>query len=479
MSIKIYNTLTKSKEQFVPVNPGVVGIYGCGVTPYKPSHLGHAMQGVIFDVIRRYFEYKGYKTTYVRNYTDIDDKIVNKARELGIQPLEHSKRIIEQCDKDFEALRVKRADFEPKVSETIPEIINTIEILIEKEYAYVTNLGNVYYSVRKFKDYGKISHQNIEDLQHGVRKDVEEDKKDPLDFVLWKSGEEGFKFWDSPWGHGRPGWHIECSSMSVKYLGKHFDIHGGGGDLIFPHHENEIAQSMIANDGHFANYWIHNGLLMVGKDKMSKSLNNDVSIGDWLKIYHPDVIRYMILTNHYRSHVQFVPERYTEASKKVYEVYTAMDLLVNLRGVSHDQSMLSELLHNFESNMDNDFNTVPVIASILDLSSKIPVLVTGTSEQKSQAVTIGKFISTVGQVIGLFDLEAEKVLADIKALELQKRGIKQENITDLLRFREVARNAKDYSKSDEYRKQLLQMGIKVQDEQGKTSWDIDFGGQEK
>jgi len=479
MSIKIYNTLTKKKEIFEPVKPGFVGIYGCGVTPYKPSHLGHAMQGVIFDVIRRYFEYRGYETTYVRNYTDIDDKIVAKAKELGIHPLEHSKKIIEQCDRDFDALRVKRANFEPKVSETIPEIIKTIEILIEKNYAYVTNMGNVYYSVRKFQNYGKLSHQNIEDLQHGVRKNVEEDKQDPLDFALWKSGEEGFKFWDSPWGHGRPGWHIECSAMSVKYLGEHFDIHGGGGDLIFPHHENEIAQSMIANDGHFANYWIHNGLLMVGKDKMSKSLNNDISIGDWLKLYHPDVIRYMFLTNHYRSHVQFVPERYAEASKKVYEVYTAMDSLTNLSGIAPDQGMLANLLHSFEDAMDNDFNTVPVIASILELSSKIPALVVGTSEQKAQAVTIGKFISTVGQVIGLFDLDTKKVLADIKESELQKRGIKQEYIANLLRLRETAREEKDYSKSDEYRKQLLQMGIKVQDEQGKTSWDIDFGGQVK
>jgi cysteinyl-tRNA synthetase len=460
--MKIYNTLTKIKEEFIPVTPSEVKMYGCGVTPYKPSHLGHAMQGVIFDVIRRYFEYKGYKTTYVRNYTDIDDKIVAKAKELGIHPLEHSKNVMKQCDEDFDKLRVRKADYEPKVSDHIPEIIETIKILVDKGYAYVTSTGNVYYVVRQFADYGKLSHQKIEDLQHGTRKIVEEDKKDPLDFALWKSGEGGFKFWDSPWGNGRPGWHIECSAMSVKYLGKHFDIHGGGGDLIFPHHENEIAQSVIANDSPFANYWIHNGLLMVGKDKMSKSLNNDVSIGDWLELYHPDVIRYIIL------------ERYTEANKKVYEVYKSLSQANNINDAVVDQRMLATLMKDFEEAMDNDFNTVTVVANILALSSRIDTLITGSAVQKTEAKTIGYYIVTIGKILGLFDLEPNDVLAEMKTLELKKRNLTEDTIKNTIRLRTEARKTKDYTKSDEYRIQLQNLGVKIQDIQGVTIWDVDF-----
>lgn len=299
--LKIYNSLTQKKETFIPVKEGKVGIYGCGVTPYKPSHLGHAMQGIIFDVIRRYLEYKGYQVTYIRNYTDIEDRIIERAKEAKMETLAYSQMIMDQCDKDFDMLRVRRADYTPKVTEFIDEIIRGVQRLIDLGYAYSTEKGNVYYSIAKFPDYGKLSKQKLSNMRNGVRKDIEPDKKDVMDFALWKASKEGEIFWESPWGKGRPGWHIECSIMSTHYLGDHFDIYGGGSDLLFPHHENEIAQSEAMHSGHFVNYWIHNGLLMVGDKKMSKSLNNDVSIQDWLNKYHPEIIRYLILTNHYKS----------------------------------------------------------------------------------------------------------------------------------------------------------------------------------
>ncbi len=252
--LKIYNTLTREKELFKPIKPGVVGIYACGTTPYKSPHLGHAMQAILFDIIRRYLEYKGFKVTYVRNYTDVDDKIINEANKLGIDPLKLSSKIIKESDEAFELLRIRRADYEPKVSEHIENIIAMAQLLIEKGFAYQTKDGNVYFRVKKFKPYGKLSNQKTDNLRHGTRKDIETDKEDVLDFALWKNSKPNEIFWESPWGKGRPGWHIECSVMSLEKLGKHFDIHGGGADLMFPHHENEIAQSEAAHDGVFANY---------------------------------------------------------------------------------------------------------------------------------------------------------------------------------------------------------------------------------
>ena len=451
-------------------------MYGCGVTPYKPSHLGHAMQAVIFDIIRRYFEYKGNKVIYVRNYTDIDDKIIDSAKEIGVLPLEHSENIIKRCDIDFNALRVRKADYEPKVSETISEVISFIQDLIGKGFAYITDKGNVYYDVKKFPGYGKLSNQNINELRHGTRKEVEEDKKDAIDFALWKtSKDEGFS-WDSPWGKGRPGWHIECSAMSKKFLGQHFDIHGGGGDLVFPHHENEIAQSEAANNGEFANYWIHNGLLMVGKDKMSKSLKNDVSIEEWLKVYHPEVIRYLIITNHYRSHVQFVPERYADANQKVFQVYKVLGKTDEvLNGATEiDSSEFNELIQEFEQSMDNDFNTVQVVAQIHQIIRAVNTILESKEIDKRKLNTYVTFIRKVGEVLGLFDLKPSEILEQIRAIELGKRKIDNSTIIDLVEKRNSFKKSGDYEKADKVRNQLKLLGVTVNDSKTGTTWDIDL-----
>jgi cysteinyl-tRNA synthetase len=468
--IRLYNTYTRSKEEFTPVFPGEVRIYGCGVTPYKPAHLGHAMQAVIFDVIRRFFEYKGYKTTYVRNYTDIDDKIIDVANELEISPLAHSKNIMRQSDEVFDKLRIRRADVEPKVSETIPDIIKLIQELIDKGYGYVTPEGNVYYSVRKFKNYGKLSNQNLDDLMHGTRKEVEPDKKDPLDFALWKKSRNDEIFWESPWGKGRPGWHIECSAMSSKFLGDQFDIHGGGEDLVFPHHENEIAQSEAAHDGKFANYWMHNGLLMVGNEKMSKSLGNDISIKTWLENYHEETIRYLILTNHYRSHVQFVPERYAEANEKVYTSYKTLQKAQELtEHLAADPKLLHGLMDEFDEYMSNDFNTVLVTAMLNRLIKEL-----STQTNLTRTKTYVEAINNIGKIIGLFDLNPALVLKEMNEIELKKRNLDVAAIDQKIAERKALRAEGKYQEADAVRKELLSQGIKVQDTELGTEWEFDF-----
>jgi len=495
--LKIYNTLTQKKEEFIPIRKGKVGIYGCGVTPYKPSHLGHAMQGIIFDIMRRYLEYKGYDVTYVRNYTDIEDRIIERAKEANMQALDYSQMIIDQCDKDFDALRVRRADYTPKVSEFIPEIIKAIGLLIKKGYAYETNKGNVYYSIAKFPEYGKLSKRKLDEMRVGVRKKVESDKQNAMDFALWKTSKEGEISWDSPWGKGRPGWHIECSVMSSYHLGKHFDIHGGGGDLLFPHHENEIAQSEALNDGKFVNYWVHNGLLMVGNKKMSKSLNNDVSIQDWLKRYHPEIIRYLILTNHYRSHVQFVPERYVEATKKVYQTYKTIKAMHEYLGYvlsefdgdkwiqldefyekNIDEVLYRGLINEFERSMDNDFNTVQVIAKFHEIVGKINTLVLKESEENKLTVaTYHKYFDVVSKVMGIFDLEPEIVLKEIEDLHLLNNadGLERKTITMMLVMLNEARKKKDYKTADTIRSTLGEKGIAViYNDQGGSRWELAF-----
>ncbi|MEK7642732.1 MAG: cysteine--tRNA ligase [Patescibacteria group bacterium] len=483
--MKIYNTLRREKEEFVPIKEGEVSIYACGVTPYKPSHLGHAMQAVIFDIMRRYFEYKGYKVTYVRNYTDIDDKIINAAKEIGVLPLEHSRNIMEQSNLEFDELRIRRADHEPKVSETIGDIISFIEELLEKGMAYTTEKGNVYFDVKKFQDYGKLSNQKIEELRHGTRKEVEEDKKDAVDFALWKSSlDEGFS-WDSPWGKGRPGWHIECSAMSRKFLGQNFDIHGGGGDLVFPHHENEIAQSEAVTNGKFANYWIHNGLLMVGNDKMSKSLGNDMSIEEWLRNYHEETIRYLIVTNHYRSHVQFAKERYGEANNKVFGTYKTLERALEAlkgRGESDAKEIATEidgeeyenLIKEFEESMDNDFNTVLVVAQIHEVATKINTILDSETPNLAKLEAYVKFIREVGKVLGLFDLEPSKVLAQMRDLELKKKNIDKQKIISLVAERDRYKTEGNYGEADKVRNELLSSGISLSDTKSGTLWDVDI-----
>ncbi len=473
--MKIYNTLTKKLETFTPIKEDSVSLYACGVTPYKPPHLGHALQGVFFDVFRRYFEYKGYDVTYVRNYTDIDDKIIREAQTCGLDPLELSEKMILEADTAFGALRIQKANFEPKVSEHIDGIISFIQDLLNKEYAYITDKGNIYYKVRKFTEYGKLSNQNVDQMEHGVRKDVETDKEDPLDFALWKSANDKEEiYWTSPWGNGRPGWHIECSVMSSHYLGDHFDIHGGGLDLVFPHHENEIAQSEAVHAGKFANYWMHNGLLMVGTDKMSKSLGNDISLSIWLEHYHPEVIRYLFLSNHYRSNVQFDEKRYIDANKNVYSFYKTLERLEEALDTDYpvDEKLKASYISQFEGSMDQDFNTVEVIALLHNISKEINKEISTSS--KDNLSTYRNVIQIIGNVIGLFDLNPIGTLREITTLELKKRNLKEAQIEDLIKKRDLFRKKKEYKEADKCTEELNLLGIKLIDSLEGTTWEFSF-----
>ncbi len=483
--MKIYSSLTRRKEEFTPVHKGKVGMYACGVTPYKPSHLGHAMQGIVFDVIRRYFEYKGYDVTYVRNYTDIEDRIVERAKAEGIDPLTYSQRVIDQCTADFKALRVKEETHTTKVSDFIPQIIEAVQKLIEKGNAYATQKGNVYFSVATFPAYGKLSGRKTEEQRVAVRKDLEEDKRAVVDFALWKSSPVDEFGWDSPWGQGRPGWHIECSVMSMHYIGETLDIHGGGADLIFPHHENEIAQSESLTGHTLANFWVHNGLLMVGGEKMSKSLHNDIEIRDWLKKYHTEVIRYLFLTNHYRSHVQFVPQRYVDATKTVYQVYKTLaraDEALKASQESFNKVSFAEMIQRFEAVMDDDFNTVPVIAFILQAVKEINgELDKGTTNDHGSSVTDMnvRFIRHVGNVIGLFDLDASTVIKEIEDMYLQNAGLSRTEIDSIVSQRSEVRKREDFILADSIRDELLKKGISVVDGIEVTTWELSFNSFEE
>ena len=321
--MKIYNTLTGKKEEFIPLVPGKAGIYACGVTVYDRCHIGHARSAIVFDVIRRYLKYKGLNVTYVRNFTDIDDKIINRSNQEGIPWDAVAGKYTDEYYRDMDMLGVGRADIEPKATEYIPEMIDIVQGLIGKGYAYESD-GSVYFAVDEFQGYGKLSKRDMEEMMAGARVEVDERKKNPLDFALWKKSKEGEPFWESPWGRGRPGWHIECSAMSVKHLGESFDIHGGGADLLFPHHENEIAQSEAFTGKPFAKYWVHNGFITINKEKMSKSLGNFFTIKEVLETFDPEVVRFFLLSTHYRSPIEFSDEQLREAESSLDRYYTTV-----------------------------------------------------------------------------------------------------------------------------------------------------------
>ena len=488
--MQIYNTLSKKKEEFVPAIQGEVSIYACGITPYKPSHLGHAMQGIIFDVVRRYFAYKGYKVTYVRNYTDIDDKIINRAQELGKNPLDFVKEIIAQADHEFDELKVQLADYSPKVTENIPEIIAMIQELIKKGKAYGTQEGNVYFRVKEFADYGKLSRQKIDNLRTNTRKDNEPDKEDTVDFALWKAAKPNEIFWESPWGKGRPGWHIECSVMSLKHLGEEFDIHGGGEDLVFPHHENEIAQSESIHidpetgKGRFAKYWMHNGLLNVDGQKMSKSLGNDKSISEMLEDYHPEVVRYMIVSNHYRSHINFVSARYSEANENIRYIYETLlkSKEIAKKDLGKDKQELYSRIKKFETAMDDDFNTVEVISLIQDYSRETNKILNSSIKKDEDFIKINSylnFMESVSKVIGIFDSDPKKVLDGIMEKVKNKRwGDKKQDIeTDVIKKiiqRDQLKKDKKYDLADNIRKELEQYGVELKDNLEGTDYIVKY-----
>ena len=465
--MKLYNTLSKQKEEFTPLEEGKVKMYVCGPTVYNFIHIGNARPMIVFDTVRRYFEYKGYDVNYVSNFTDVDDKIIKKANEEGVSSDEISKRYIAECKKDMDGMNIEPATKNPLATEEISGMIEMIQTLIDKGYAYEKN-GTVYYSTRKFKDYGKLSHKNLDDLRSGERSLLvsgEDEKEDPLDFVLWKPKKEGEPFLKAPWSEGRPGWHIECSEMSKKYLGEQIDIHAGGEDLVFPHHENEIAQSEAANGKEFAKYWMHNAFLNIDNRKMSKSLGNFRTVREISEQYDLQVLRFFMLSAHYRSPLNFSADL-MEASKNGLErIVNAADNLKFLMKNAADEKMTEEenklftqtdaFVADFERAMEDDFNTADAIAAVFDLVK----FANSNTDSESSAEYLGK----------LFDLLVK--LTDVLGLLVDKKeDILDEDIEKLIEERQAARKAKDFARADAIRDELLEKGIVLKDTREGVQW---------
>ena len=465
--MKVFNTLTKKKEEFVPLEEGKVRMYVCGPTVYNYIHIGNARPMIVFDTVRRYFEYKGYDVNYVSNFTDVDDKIIKKAIEEQVSAQEISQRYIAECKKDMAGMNVKPATKHPLATEEICGMVEMISELIDKGYAYEKN-GTVYFSTRKFKDYGKLSHKNLDDLRSGGRSLLvsgEDEKEDPLDFVLWKPKKEGEPFWKSPWSDGRPGWHIECSVMSRKYLGEQIDIHAGGEDLIFPHHENEIAQSESANCKEFARYWMHNAFLNIDNRKMSKSLGNFRTVREISEQYDLQVLRFFMLSAHYRSPLNFSAEL-MEASKNGLErILNATDNLKHLIASVAAEEMSAEekeafsktdaYVEEFEKAMDDDFNTADAIAAIFELVKYANTTATAESSKEYLRGLLDRIVK-LGDVLGLIlDKKEELLDADIEKL---------------IEERQAARKAKDFARADAIRDELLEKGIILKDTREGVQW---------
>lgn len=465
--MKLYNTMSKSKEEFVPLEEGKVKMYVCGPTVYNFIHIGNARPMIAFDTVRRYFEYKGYDVNFVSNFTDVDDKIIKKAIEEGVTADEISRRYIAECKKDMEGLNVKPATTHPLATEEIGGMIELIQTLIEKGYAYAKN-GTVYFRTRQFKDYGKLSHKNLDDLRSGNRSLLvsgEDEKEDPLDFVLWKPKKDGEPAWESPWSEGRPGWHIECSEMSKKYLGEQIDIHAGGEDLIFPHHENEIAQSEAANGKEFAKYWLHNGFLNIDNRKMSKSLGNFFTVREISEKYDLQVLRFFMLSAHYRSPLNFSAELMEAAKNGLERIKTSAD---NLRFLLENASVedlteteeekmtkAQEFVAGFEKAMEDDFNTADAIAAVFELVKYANTTTDGGSS-KAYLEGLLDIIVKLTDVLGIV-VEAKEELLD-------------GDIEALIQERQAARKERNFVRADEIRNELLAKGIILEDTREGVKW---------
>ena len=465
--MKIFNTMTKKKEEFVPLEEGKVKMYVCGPTVYNFIHIGNARPMIVFDTVRRYFEYKGYDVNYVSNFTDVDDKIIKKAIEEGVTADEISKRYIAECKKDMDGMNIKPATKNPLATEEICGMVDMIQTLIDKGFAYEKN-GTVYYSTRKFKDYGKLSHKNLDDLRSGERSLLvsgEDEKEDPLDFVLWKPKKEGEPAWESPWSEGRPGWHIECSEMSKKYLGEQIDIHAGGEDLVFPHHENEIAQSEAANGKEFARYWMHNAFLNIDNRKMSKSLGNFRTVREISEQYDLQVLRFFMLSAHYRSPINFSAEL-MEASKNGLErIITCAERLKELLNkVSGDalteeeqenKKNVDELVAKFEAAMDDDFNTADAVSAIFELVK----LANSTANEESTRAYAELLAGTIAKLSDVLGIITER-----------KAEVLDSEVEELIAARQQARKEKNFALADEIRQKLLDMGIVLEDTREGVKW---------
>lgn len=478
--MKIYNSMTRKKEEFKPIEEGKVKMYACGITVYDLSHIGHARQAIVYSMIAEYLRFRGYEVKYVRNYTDVDDKIINRANLLNKDPLEFSKEQIKEAEIDMNNLHVKDADVKPKASENIDNIIKFVQGLIEKGYAYETPKGDVYYIVRNFKEYGKLSNRNIDELLNGVRKDVEEGKKDPLDFALWKSAKPGEISWNSPWGKGRPGWHIECSAMALNELGETIDIHGGGKDLIFPHHENEIAQSEALNGKTFAKYWSHCGLIKINGEKMSKSLGNSLTIRDALKKYDYEVIKYVFMQKHYTTDIDIVDNDFNIAQEHLYYFYNT---LKKLKGNKKndvnkiDYKIINDFEDKFIQAMDDDFNTTIVISELFNIFKYINTQLGIINKENKVSIysTLNKLVQKIKQlynIIGLFTHDEDEYIENYKNKMIINLGISKDEIDKKINLRYEYKKNKDFENADKIRKELLDKGIVLNDTREGTVWSI-------
>jgi cysteinyl-tRNA synthetase len=461
--LKIYNTLTHKKEEFRPIEPGKIRMYVCGLTTYDYSHIGHARMLVAFDVIVRYLRSSGYDVTYVRNITDVDDKIIQRANENKEPFNELTERFIALMHEDERALNIQAPDLEPRATAHITEIIDIIKQLIKKDFAYLADNGDVYYSVNKFEGYGKLSRKNPEELLAGARIDIEESKKDPRDFTLWKQAKAGEPGWDSPWGFGRPGWHIECSAMSSCCLGETFDIHGGGSDLMFPHHENEIAQSEAASGKKFVHTWMHNGAVRVDDEKMSKSLGNFFTIRDVLKKYPAEVIRYFLLSSHYRSAINYSEENLQTAYGALERFYNALKGFESGQGIAPADS---EYEARFHDAMNDDFNTPEAIGVLFELVREINRLRETDIDQVQQLTVL---LKKLGGILGILELSAEDFLRE------GGDDIDAEHVESLIAQRNQARADKDWAQADQLRDELAALNVIVEDKDGVTSWRVERG----
>ena len=490
MALRIYNTLTRKKEEFVPLQKGKVGIYVCGVTVYDLCHIGHARSAVVFDTIYRYLLYRGYEVNFVRNFTDIDDKIIKRANEEGVDCKTIAEKYIAEFNIDMGGLGLEKPAIEPKATEHIPEMIQLISTLIEKGLAYQRD-GDVFYSVEKFRDYGKLSKRNLEEMQAGARVEVDEKKENPLDFALWKASKPGEPFWESPWGKGRPGWHIECSVMSQKYLGETFDIHGGGKDLIFPHHENEIAQSEAATGKPFVRYWIHNGFVNIDKEKMSKSLGNILTIKEILKDWHSEVMRLFLLSSHYRSPVDFSLDSLSEARLGLGRLYSTLKAIQDELAKTIfpprkkiDASLLDECRQTiesfptrFEDAMDDDFNTAQALGYLYNLQTDLNSLLDISKGQPTEGIIamlkkgVDHF-SKIGWVFGLFRENPSAYIENQKKEGLKRLNLSEEEIRKRIEERNAARKEKNWKRADEIRSGLFSKGIVLEDTPSSTIWKI-------
>ena len=460
--LKVYNSLTRAKEEFVPIEPGRVRMYVCGMTVYDLCHLGHARVLVVFDVIVRHLRSCGYDVTYVRNITDIDDKIIARASERGENMAQLTDRFIAAMHEDADALGVLRPDLEPRATESMPDILAMIQKLVDKGYAYQGDNGDIFYSVGRFEGYGQLSGKRIEDLRSGARVDVEEAKRDPLDFVLWKAAKPGEPSWPSPWGDGRPGWHIECSAMSTECLGAHFDIHGGGMDLQFPHHENEIAQSEGATGERFVNYWIHNGFVQVDEEKMSKSLGNFFTVREILRRYQPEEVRYFILSSHYRSPLNYSDDNLDNARGALQRLYTALRDAGTAPGVDPQP----EVDARFRAAMDDDFNTPEALAVLFELARDI-----NRAREQRQAELAGRLagaLRNLGGRLGLLQADPESYLRGQQGAARQ--GPTDDEIDALVAQRDAARADRNWAEADRLRDQLTALGVMLEDGPAGTRW---------